>query len=174
MLGAKTMKRSKYNIFHILRNLKQKGISPGKKQFQKIIYLVENVGYVKLGYSYIIHYYGPYSAALDDTLAELEGECLFHYEYQGLSHLICADDLCDIAKPDLNDKEIDMIEKIIETFKDKSPSELELLTTSHFIRSKLKNANDEENRVIEGVKKIKGSKYSDEEIRNALKELNAC
>jgi uncharacterized protein YwgA len=166
------MKRSKYNIFQILRNLKQKGINPGKKQFQKIIYLVENVGHVALGYSYTIHYYGPYSASLDDTLVELGGEGLFHYEYQGLSHLICVDGPGDIVEPDLQEEEIGAIEKIIEKFKSKSPSELELLTTSHFIRSQF--GNDEENCVIERVKKIKGSKYSDEEIRNALNELSAC
>jgi uncharacterized protein YwgA len=165
------MTRSKYNIFDILSKLKQKGIKPGKKQFQKLVYLIEHVGNVALGYGYTIHYYGPYSAALDNTLAELEGEGLFHYEYQGLSHLIRADDSDDFVKSDLLEEENTSIEKVIDAFGDKSPSDLELLTTTHYIYIQSNLPDNGEKSVVDGVKKIKGNKYSDDKIKNALKEL---
>ena len=31
----------------------------GKKKFQKLVYLIETVGHIDLGYSYQIHLYGP-------------------------------------------------------------------------------------------------------------------
>ena len=40
----------------------------GKKKFQKLVYLIETVGHIDLGYSYQIHLYGPFSKALDDDL----------------------------------------------------------------------------------------------------------
>ena len=43
----------------------------GKKKFQKLVYLIETVGHIDLGYSYQIHLYGPFSKALDDDLREL-------------------------------------------------------------------------------------------------------
>jgi uncharacterized protein YwgA len=169
---VKEMPRSKYNIINILCSLKEMKIRPGKKQFQKLVYLIENVACVDLGFTYNIHYYGPYSTELDDTLTKLGGDGLFHYDYSGLSHLINIDDLGkddDFVEYDLQNDEIEAIGKVLEKFGHKSPSELELITTTHFVKSNL-TSKDEES-VLRGVKKIKGNKYSDAQIKGAMELL---
>lgn len=57
------------------------------------------------------------------------------------------------------------IDKLIEHFKEKSPSELELLTTAIYAYNHLKDRSVES--VIRGVRKIKGEKYSVKQIRES-------
>ena len=166
------MSRQAYNIIELLRKLKSKDIIPGKKKFQKLVYLVENEGNVKLGFNYEIHFYGPYSSELDNVLVELGGEGLIYYDYQGSSHLICVNELNeddDFYKTDLTDDELQSIERIFSIFGNRTPNELELLTTAHFAFQKLQDKSTPN--IINGVKKIKGEKYTDAEIEQALKEF---
>ena len=167
------MSRQIYNITELLRKLKCHDITPGKKKFQKLVYLVENVGNVNLGFDYEIYFYGPYSSKLDNVLAELEGEGLIHYAYKDYSHLICVDEPNehnDFCESDLTSSELEKIEKIFSVFGKKSPFELELLTTTHFAFQRLQNKSADN--IINGVKKIKGEKYSSSQIERALNELN--
>ena len=171
------MSRQIYNVTKLLQKLKDHTPdTPGKKKFQKLVYLVENVGNVSLGFDYEIYFYGPYSSELDNVLAALAGEGLIHYDYQDYSHLICIDEVdesnegSDFFQSDLTDDELKVIDNIFSDFADKSPAELELLTTAHFA---FKNIQDKSaGNIINGVKKIKGSKYSDDKIKQALIELH--
>jgi len=149
---------------------------PGKKKFQKLVYLIENLGNVNLGFKYGIHFYGPYSSKLDDTITKLNGEGFLTYEYQGGSHLICMEEGVSLAaddeffKPDLSEDEIAAMKEVLKKFSKRNPADLELLTTAHYAHSHLNDKS--ENRVIAGVQKIKGSKFSEAEIKNAINELN--
>jgi len=166
------MSRQIYNVTELLRKLKDFSVTPGKKKFQKLVYLVENVGDVNLGFDYKIHFYGPYSPKLDSVLTALEGEGLIHYEYKDYSHLICVDapehsDFCEI---DLTDDEQKKIECVFSAFAHKAPDDLELLTTAHFAFQNIQDKSTSS--IISGVKKIKGTKYSDDKIKQALSELH--
>ncbi len=45
--------------------------SPDKKTLQKLVYLLERKG-VKLGFTFSIDYYGPYSSELEYAIHQLE------------------------------------------------------------------------------------------------------
>jgi len=62
-----------------------------------------------------------------------------------------------------------MVIEVIEKYRNKTPSELELLTTTHYVFQKI-NPKDIQS-VIGGVVKIKGSKYGKDQIEKAMKEL---
>ncbi|MEG0682424.1 MAG: hypothetical protein RR434_02765 [Raoultibacter sp.] len=151
----------------------------GKKKFQKLIYLVEKVGGVNLGYEYSIYFYGPYSAALNDDLGLLVSRGLVHYEIQAYSHLIRADKekidqsrtSTDESASGLTQEDRDRINEILVRFGGKSPSALELLTTAHYVAGLLGKSKSSES-IQAGVKKIKGSKYTSQEIENAISELS--
>ncbi|MEG2687208.1 MAG: hypothetical protein RR954_08875, partial [Christensenellaceae bacterium] len=143
----------------------------GKKKFQKLIYLVEKVGGVSLGYEYSIYFYGPYSSALNDDLGLLVSRGLVHYEIQAYSHLIRADKdkiaqnrtSTNEAAVGLTQEDCERINGILARFGKKSPSALELLTTAHYVAGLLGECKSSES-IQAGVKKIKGSKYTSQEI----------
>jgi len=167
------MSRQIYNVIEMLRKLsKQYDTPPGKKKFQKLVYLVENVGNVNLGFSYKIHFFGPYSDKLDDTLTNLQGKGLIYYDYKEQSHLICLheiEDYDDFYEADLDEHELKKIEEIFSIYGGNTPNQLELLTTTHFAFENLKDKSNAS--VIKGVQKIKGTKYSEKQIEDALGEL---
>jgi uncharacterized protein YwgA len=166
------MNRPKYNVIELLRKLGSHSDVPGKKKFQKLVYMVENIANVRLGFDYEMYFYGPYSSKLDGLLTDLEGEGLIHYDYKGLNHLIQIDEpneYSDFFEVDLSADELKKIEDIFSDYGSKTPNELELLTTTHFAFQNLHDKSSAS--VIKGVKKIKGSKYSDDNIQQALVEL---
>ena len=60
---------------------------PGKKMVQKLLYLMERKG-IKLNLNYAIHFYGPYSSALDDALHALEAQGVINITVDHLTHRI--------------------------------------------------------------------------------------
>lgn len=60
---------------------------PGKKMVQKLMYLIERKG-INLGLNYSIHFYGPYSVTLDDTLHSLEAQGIININVDHLTHKI--------------------------------------------------------------------------------------
>lgn len=141
------------------------GSKPCKKTLQKIFYLIEEAG-DQVGFDYTIHFYGPYSADLDYEIQNMIGQGLLSIEYTQYGHLISANK--DIgAKPRLNKLQ----ESVITHFGRKSAFELELLATALFVQRNTENVSSEE--IASGVKRIKGAKYSDAQIRSAIEELIA-
>ena len=142
---------------------------PGKKTLQKIVFLIEKKG-VNLGYDYGLHFYGPYSGALDAATAFLSADGVIEFDYSGYSHLMSIDEESFIVEPKgLSAEQLSQIDELIERFKGQSPSELELLTTAIYAYDHLDNKSKES--IISGVQKIKGSKYSVEHIQRSLKNL---
>ena len=75
-----------------------------------------------------------------------------------------------IVEPDgLSNEQQKVIDELIEYFKGQSTSNLELLTTAIYAYNHLENKSQEN--IIRGVQKIKGSKYSKEQILSALDEF---
>ncbi|MDR1206678.1 MAG: hypothetical protein LBL26_14555 [Peptococcaceae bacterium] len=142
------------------------GEKPGKKALQKTVFLIEQKG-VDLGYDYGLHFYGPYSEALDTATIFLSTDGVIEFDYSGRSHLMSINEKNFTIEPEkLTKKQLDQIDALIEHFKGRSPSELELLTTAIYAYKHLENKSRES--VINGVQKIKGLKYPMEQIQRSL------
>lgn len=141
------------------------GEKPGKKTLQKIIFLVEQKG-INLNYEYGLHFYGPYSAALDATTAFLSSDGIIKFDCSGYSHRMSTNENFNVLSEGLSLERENEIKDIIIRFKGMSPSELELLTTAIYAYNNLEIKTKES--VINGVQKIKGTKYTKEQILSSL------
>ena len=135
--------------------------TPCKKTLQKIVFLIE-AKHVDLGCDYGIHFYGPYSSDLDFAVRELTDEGILSIEYTALEHRISVLDDSGLEK--YNNYTVD---EVIEEFGKDSPSELELLATALYVFIQAKDVG----KVLDGVVKIKGSKYSTQRICSAINRL---
>lgn len=145
----------------------QSGRKPCKKTVQKIFYLIEETG-DWVGFDYTIHFYGPYSADLDYELQNLIAKGTLTIEYTKYGHLISTTD----KKAADQNKLDDAAANVIRDFGSKSPLELELLATTLFVQRNVEDAGEPE--ITSGVKRIKGIKYSDSQIKTAIEELHTA
>jgi len=145
------------------------GNKVGKKLLQKIIYLLQRKG-LNLGYNFSIHYYGPYSSQLEYDVYRLEIHGLVNVENNGYTHKITpAQNIVDNLKlaEVMEDKNRDLIKKLCSF----SARDLELIATVDYIINQMRiNKIDKENQkvVIEKVIKLKGNKYSEQQIMEAI------
>ncbi|WP_165046229.1 hypothetical protein [Adlercreutzia sp. ZJ138] len=144
----------------------------GKKKFQKLVYLVETLGRVNLGYQYQIHLYGPFSKGLDDDLRELSSKNQVVYVRQNRSYLLHltseGEEVLHTAD-NMKCTSFDAIKRIFDQFSSRSPRDLELLTTSCFALNKLGDEADRES-LKNCVTRIKGSKFTAEDIEQSVNE----
>lgn len=152
--------RDDQRLLSIIQKIQSNG-KPCKKTVQKMVYLIEEAG-EDLGYEYGIHFYGPYSPDLDYSIQKLYNYGDLDVEITPYGHYISV-----ISK--ITEKLSKIMNKVIDNFGSKNPSELELITTTLYVQKKLESVTEPD--VLEGVKRIKGSKYSDEEICQAMSEL---
>ncbi len=134
--------------------------SPCKKTLQKIVFLIEAKG-VDLGCDYGIHFYGPYSADLDFTVYELSDEGKLNVEYTRMEHKI------SVTDGTVSSYDNETVNSVIDEFATETASELELIATALYVYVGSHNTSG----ILDGVKKIKGSKYSDERIIDAINKL---
>ena len=147
-------------IINIIKKLTIKNGAPCKKTLQKIVFLIE-ARKVTLGCDYGIHFYGPYSYDLDFAVRELCEEGILQIEYTAQEHTISV--LGDYNSQYNNS----IVDKTIDEFGKDSPSELELLATALYVYLKLKDTD----KIHSGVVKIKGNKYNNQRISNAVSRL---
>jgi len=144
--------------------------NPGKKALQKLIYLVEKKG-MDLGFDYSIHYYGPYSSSLDDALHSLQMQGEIEVVPDGMSHRIHLTELRDSTDNVLiSQGDLKSIDSVLGVFGSMSAFELEIITTTDYVARELcrsENRCSDEN-IIEGVKKIKGDKFTIEKIYQTI------
>src|SRR5690554_2961834 len=88
---------------------------PGKKILQKISFLIEEKG-IDLNYDYGLHFYGPYSSALDAETTFLSAEGIVEFHYSGYSHRMGINDEFDVLTEDLTPSQIEAIDNIISHF----------------------------------------------------------
>ena len=152
---------NKKAIVSIVDQITKKKSPPCKKTLQKIVYLIEAKGF-NIGCDYGIHFFGPYSADLDYAVRELSNEGLLEIKYTEMEHLISVVDEKSVES--LNNRVVD---SVIHEFAEDSASELELIATTLYVYSLVNDTV----KVKDGVKKIKGSKYSDSKINTAIARL---
>ncbi len=145
--------------------------NPGKKALQKLIYLIEKKD-LDLKFNYSIHYYGPYSSELDYALHSLEMQGLIDIKAEGMSHKIYLTGL-ESDNYTLLPEEKKTIDEVLEVFASLSAHELELITTTDFVAREIARGGnpDSDQEIIEGVKVIKGEKFSPEKIAEAISLL---
>lgn len=159
------MTKSLNAVVKIVDMITAKNGPPCKKSLQKITYLIEQKG-ANLGFDYGIHFYGPYSATLDCSVQQLCSEGILKIEYTDAGHIISK---CKNVPGGSNAKYLKIVDSVINEFADDTPSELELLSTSLFV-AKHSNSKTKED-IIFGVEKIKGSKYSKEQVNESIERL---
>lgn len=148
-------------IVNVVQKITSKKSYPCKKTLQKIVFLIE-AKHVNLGCDYGIHFYGPYSSDLDFAVRELTDEGILHIEYTAMEHKISVVD--DSA---IDTYENDILDEVIDEFGSDSPNELELLATTLYVYLQVHS----QDKVKDGVIKLKGAKYSSHRIDQAIKRL---
>ncbi|MDR2712774.1 MAG: hypothetical protein LBB91_06630 [Clostridiales bacterium] len=144
------------------------GAELGKKQLQKFVYIFEAKG-INLGFEYGIHFYGPYSEDLNHELLILNSEGYVDLRITDSYHQIVPREITDKVDFDLSPEEQSLLLNIIQDHKEYKPHELELLTTTHFVAIYSGDKSDEG--ILSGVKKIKGAKYSDAQIKGIISHI---
>ena len=145
---------------------------PGKKMVQKLIYLIERKG-VDLGLNYSIHFYGPYSASLDDTLHALESHGIINITISGLTHKISPANRSDYPHI-LSEDEKEINFDVLNYFGNKTAADLEAYTTLDYVAHTILRDEGSKDQVIQDVLKIKSKKFSQNELTEKyqiMKEL---
>lgn len=145
------------------------GSDLGKKASQKLFYFFERNG-IRLNLRYGIHYYGPYSAKLDDVMYELESEGYIAIDTSKATHVISAGTK-EVSKDCLTEGERKIAMDVMKQFKHKSPMELEALTTMDYIAKVILSAEAGKQDIIAKFKEIKGTKFTEDMIEESFEEL---
>ena len=142
-----------------------KGKQTGKKKLQKLMYLIERKG-VQLDLRYSIHFFGPYSSRLDHVIHILENEDWLDIDTSGQTHLMI---MKKEVSAQLSKEDNVLVDEVRKVFYDKSPMELEALTTIDYVATTLLPGTATRDDVIKQVQIIKGKKFSSQELE---KEYN--
>jgi hypothetical protein len=138
----------------------------GKKKLQKLMYLIERKG-VQLDLRYSIHFFGPYSARLDHAIHILENEEWLDIDTSRQTHRIIMKESASTQLEEENalaEAESALVDEVRAAFYDKSPMELEALTTIDYVATTLLHGTATRDDVINQVKMIKGKKFSSQEL----------
>ena len=155
------------------------GVSPqfGKTVFMKMVYLLQEVYNVPLGYRFTLYNYGPY---VSDVLSDLDrskqrGWVNVNYLENELGFEITAGP-SSVNVPDafvVFDEYEEEIKSLVETFGKFRAKELELRTTIICLRKMLGSGNDKVfEQIIEAVHQLKPH-FAKPEIERAVQELVA-
>lgn len=143
-------------------------IEPGKKMLQKLMYLISRNG-VNLELNYSIHYFGPYSAKLDNTMHTLESYDKLNIDTSGTTHIINLGNVPIVGT--LDDEQQKKVDFVLDYFLEKSAHELEAITTIDYVAVEILKSKGDDNEVIDTVQQIKGAKFSREFLVDSLETL---
>lgn len=141
----------------------------GKKATQKIFYFFEREG-IDLNLRYGIHFYGPYSARLDDYMHYLESDDIISIDTSGITHVITLGSEV-VEEKYLSDNEVNAAKKVIDVFSKKTSMELEALATMDFVANSILGGSATDDEILDRFIQIKGKKFSDEMMSKTLGEL---
>ncbi len=150
----------------ILDLISELGEVRGKKALQKLVYLAKAFD-IDTEYSFIFHYYGPYSERLaNDFERLLETQVVSPVPGTRYNYML---------NPSVHPQHIveqQKLKDLLSYFGDKSPSDLEIYATSYFVdkNEKYVFCNSDEGKIIEKIKSAK-PKYSEDEIETVYQQL---
>ena len=142
----------------------------GKIQLQKTIYFLQEAFGVPSKYPFRMHHYGPYSEELDTDLTRLKmtGYLSIRTDIQGYGFHVQVSDEPEQSWNSLTRPYNQPIKEALELVRDKTPSELELMATLHFVSRLLGGPVEQE--LIDTVHGLK-PKFSPEYINTWRLEL---
>lgn len=143
-------------------------IEPGKKMLQKLLYLMERKG-VDLDLNYSIHFFGPYSTRLDNALHTLERYDEVDIDTSGMTHIIRLGN--EPISGNLSDSEQEKVSFVLSEFLEKTPLELEAITTLDYAATKILKGHPTDNQIVDQVKQIKGDKFTVDFLAKELQVL---
>lgn len=146
-------------------------IEPGKKMLQKLMYLIGRKG-VDLDLNYSIHFFGPYSAKLDNTMHILESYDKLRIDTSGITHVIRLGD--NPISGNLEEQDQEKVDFVLDHFIMKTAHELEAITTLDYVATEMFGGNGKDQQIIDKVKQIKGTKFSAEYLADGLNTLKQC
>ena len=155
------------DVLSLIESIKNvAGESPCKKKVQKIAYLIQEANAPDdLGFDFSIHFFGPYSRDLDSEIRYFYNCGDLNVEITNYEHRLSVNNHEDATPVN------QAVQNIIDKFARKNPSELELLATTLYIQREVQDARRQD--IVNGVFKIKGSKYSETQISEAIQELES-
>lgn len=145
---------------YVVSRLNERTEQVGKTTVQKIMYFLKRLGIVD--YEYTMHYYGPYSSEVENSLRQLESSNEFKITWNpDRGYFIrLTGEHSDLNVLDVEKKQ--GIDSVVEKFHSKSAKDLSLIATVLYFYPKLP-----ENDIIESVRKLK-PQFSKDEITDAL------
>ncbi|TEB08179.1 hypothetical protein Psch_01734 [Pelotomaculum schinkii] len=143
----------------------------GKKAVQKLMYLIERKG-VEFDLGYNIHFFGPYSAKLDNILHRLESDEVIEIDTTGRTHTISVMDSSRCEGEELSSEDKKTVEYVISRFGNKTAFELEGIATLDYVACNLVGSEGKSDiDIINGVKRIKGTKFNNSQLSQYLEIL---
>ncbi len=157
------------SLFYIICN--EYKCDLGKKASQKLFYFFEREG-INLNLRYCIHYFGPYSSKLSDFMDDLELEGYISIKETQNTHKIewVYNDTTELDSF-INSPDYMIAEKVMKYFGDKTPKDLEALSTIDYISQKMDSNQKNEKDILNRVKEIKGSKFNNSDLKKYYKLL---
>lgn len=145
----------------------------GKKALQKLVYFLQEAG-IPLGCTFSMHLYGPYSNEVAQEYDELVALEILHEA--PLRHDFEPGAKCRVYLEEYGAKinpHKDKLDRIIDLLGQFPPMELEMYATTHFIATALFETYEtsESEKIIREVRQAKGAKFSDDQIRKALDDM---
>jgi uncharacterized protein YwgA len=122
--------------FAVIRYIVDKLGDVRKIQIQKLVYFLQWIFKVPLGYDYKMHYYGPYSDELNDDLIgmQLRKNVKVETDSSGYGYHIMPGAESMTAIDNILEKYSQQMNKCLEAFGGFEPSQLEVLGTLHFVK----------------------------------------
>jgi uncharacterized protein YwgA len=143
----------------------------GKKAIQKFMYLMERKG-VEFDLDYKIHFFGPYSVKLTHILHALESRGVIDIDTSGRTHTVSVTDCTEYGEGGLSCNGKKIVEEVLSNFGDKSALELEGIATLDYVACNMADIGKKsDNDIINSVKRIKGTKFSEPQLYQYLEIL---
>ncbi len=172
------IKKLKQRIGVIVELIKQSD-TLGRTALMKLIYFLQELKGINLGYQFRIYTYGPFDSSVLDDLSYAESLKIVESEIEsfpnGYSYKYKVKNSNENIIPGIQDyleENRESIEWVSNEFGNNYASELELLSTIVYV-DKLYNQKEEQvsiEEIRETVKKIK-SHFTDDHILNSIKDL---
>jgi uncharacterized protein YwgA len=145
----------------------------GRTMLQKLVYFIQAKG-VPVPFEYRLHYYGPFSQSLSESIEWLKvaGAIVDRATDESRSDFGPGANIEKVLEPHLGELHVHeaKVDQVIEAFANLGGERMELLSTTHFVQNAAMVENTK-SRTIREVRRVKGDKFSEEEIEEAIKYL---
>jgi len=159
-------------VIKIVETLENRRRWCGKTMLQKLVYFLQEIAHIPIGYRFLLYYYGPYSKELNNDLYYLEFLNAIKITYsEGSYQISLGEDRDFILKKGggLLKKYRSQFKKIIDHFHNFDARTLELLATIVYIQKDAERKGEKitKEELLDSVKNIK-VKFSEAEIEDKI------